>query len=974
MRFSLRRTACALVGSAALLSCSDNPSSPRVVPVAARHALAVLPTVRFSEIHYDNTGTDVGEAIEISGPAGTDVTGWQVVLYNGTGGASYDTKTLTGSFPATCGTRGVMVITYPTNGIQNGSPDGMALVDAGGNVIEFLSYEGTFAAVGGPANGITSVDIGVSEVGNEAVGTSLQRDGGGVWSGPSANTFGACNDNGGGVVVGPLATITVAPSPATIAANATQQFTATGADADGHPVTATFTWSSNATAVATIDAATGLATGKTAGDATITATSGTIVGTATLHVTAVTSPPPSAVRFSEIHYDNAGVDVGEAIEIFGPAGTDLTGWKIVLYDGNGGVTYNTTTLSGTIPATCGASGVVVTNYPENGIQNGSPDGMALVDASNNVVQFLSYEGAFAATNGPANGMTSVDIGVSEATTTPVGNSLQFDSGTNTWTGPAAFSFGACNAASNPIGNSITFSGRTAGDAALPVGFEDQLFATLHNSSGATLTTTFTWTSDTPALATIDANGVIHGLAAGNAVFRATAADNTTATTTLPIVVAVASTTAHYGNNTEFGDPVDADPSDDFIIRHTEYTTSYNKNRGTPNWVAYDLDASQFGSLDRCDCFTFDPLLPASFTHYTTADYTGAGAIAGYGIDRGHLARSFDRTTATLDNADTFLFSNIVPQAADLNQGPWAIFENFLGDLAMNQNKEVYIIAGVAGNKGTVKNEGKIVIPASTWKVAVIMPRDQGLANIRDYRDLEVIAVNMPNDPGVRSVDWHTYQTTVDAIEALSGYDLLALLPDNIERAVESNTKPPIAKLNGPYSLTTGAAVAMLANKSVDPSGSIIRYDWTFSEGGTATGMVVWRVYSQPGDYTVRLIVTDNLGIADTVIAPVHVANPPPSASAFESPTTRLADYGRPISRSLPLASAFDVSLRTASRNDAAAAFVSARMRLMLPRNTESADDDGNISSLRLSSANASSNFPARPSRNAAVFSEGSPKS
>ena len=77
----------------------------------------------------------------------------------------------------------------------------------------------------------------------------------------------------------------------------------------------------------------------------------------------------------------------------------------------------------------------------------------------------------------------------------------------------------------------------------------------------------------------------------------------------------------------------------------------------------------------------------------------------------------------------------------------------------------------------MKDEGKIVIPACTWKVAVIMPRDQGLANVHDYRDLEVIAVNMPNEPGVRNVDWHTYQTTVDAIEALSGYDLLALLPD-----------------------------------------------------------------------------------------------------------------------------------------------------------------------------------------------------
>ena len=45
----------------------------------------------------------------------------------------------------------------------------------------------------------------------------------------------------------------------------------------------------------------------------------------------------------------------------------------------------------------------------------------LVNASGTVVQFLSYEGVMTATNGPAAGMTSVDIGVSEAGTEAVGN-------------------------------------------------------------------------------------------------------------------------------------------------------------------------------------------------------------------------------------------------------------------------------------------------------------------------------------------------------------------------------------------------------------------------------------------------------------------------------------------------------------------------------------------------------------------------
>lgn len=152
-----------------------------------------------NEIHYDNTGTDAGEAIEIAGPAGTILTGWSIVLYNGSGGAVYDTDALSGTIPNLGGGFGVVVLTYPVNGIQNGSPDGIALVDAANAVIQFLSYEGSFTAVGGPANGIVSTDIGVSENGSEPVGQSLRLSGTGtnyedfIWNSPAAASFGDFN-------------------------------------------------------------------------------------------------------------------------------------------------------------------------------------------------------------------------------------------------------------------------------------------------------------------------------------------------------------------------------------------------------------------------------------------------------------------------------------------------------------------------------------------------------------------------------------------------------------------------------------------------------------------------------------------------------------------------------------------------------------------------------------------------------------
>lgn len=126
--------------------------------------------VFINEIHYDNTGGDVDEFVEIAGPAGTNLTGWSIVLYNGNGGAAYTTTALSGTIPNQSGGFGTVAVSYPTS-IQNGAPDGIALVN-NGTLVQFLSYEGSFSAVGGAANGVASTDIGVSQAGTEPVGTS----------------------------------------------------------------------------------------------------------------------------------------------------------------------------------------------------------------------------------------------------------------------------------------------------------------------------------------------------------------------------------------------------------------------------------------------------------------------------------------------------------------------------------------------------------------------------------------------------------------------------------------------------------------------------------------------------------------------------------------------------------------------------------------------------------------------------------
>jgi len=791
-------------GALALLvaaSCADLSTGTAAVPTlraveADRIAHAVLPPVRISEFHYDNTGTDAGEAVEVSAPAGTDLTGWTIVLYNGANGAVYDTDALPTPVPATCGARGVVVVNYPSNGIQNGSPDGIALVNGAGTVVEFLSYEGAFTAIGGPANGMASVNIPVTQTGSEPLGASIFRDGTGAWFKSSAtnpSSFGACNDDNEPQVV--VDHVTVAPAAAEILEGATQQFSAAAYEADGDAIPGvTFTWTTSASSVAAVNGS-GLATGISAGDVEIRASAGGKTGAAALRVNEAPLPNLPAVRFSEVHYDNVGVDVGEALEIEGPAGTDVSGWSVVLYNGSNGTAYDTRPLSGAIPATCDARGVVVLRYEQDGIQNGGPDGFALVDAAGEVVELLSYEGSFTATDGPATGRQSLDIGVFQSSAPHFQTLQRRPSGK--WDTLKPSTLGGCYG-STPVtpANQVSFSGRVVQDAPLPVGFEDQLFGTLRAPDNQTIETTFTWEALTPAVATIDADGVMRAHSAGTATFRGTAADGTTNTYSLPMAVATASGVV-YGNHAEFGEPADGDASDDYVLRRTEFTSSFNRTRNIPNWVSYNLDATHIvPGQDRCDCFTYDPLLPADFARYTTADYTGAGAVAGFGIDRGHLTRSFDRTAGSLDNARTFYFSNIIPQASDNNQGPWAAFESHLGGLAQNDNREVYVIAGASGSQGTVKNEGLITIPSVTWKVAVIMPRDQGLANVDSHDDVQVLAVVMPNVAGIRTTDWQTYLTTVNEVERVSGYDVLALLPDGVESLMETGLSDEMAIVDG----------------------------------------------------------------------------------------------------------------------------------------------------------------------------------
>jgi hypothetical protein len=132
---------------------------------------------------------------------------------------------------------------------------------------------------------------------------------------------------------------------------------------------------------------------------------------------------PADVFVNEIHYDNASDDTGEFVEVVaGPGFTgNLSNVSLVLYNGSDGKTYGTHLLSTFTAGDVTSAGYRVYSKLISGIQNGEPDGLAVV-VSGVVSQFISYEGSFKATDGPAMGMTSTDIGVKQTGTDPVGQS------------------------------------------------------------------------------------------------------------------------------------------------------------------------------------------------------------------------------------------------------------------------------------------------------------------------------------------------------------------------------------------------------------------------------------------------------------------------------------------------------------------------------------------------------------------------
>jgi len=448
---------------------------------------------------------------------------------------------------------------------------------------------------------------------------------------------------------------------------------------------------------------------------------------------------------------------------------------------------------------------------------------------------------------------------------------------------------------NVTPGNVTLSGRTD---ALPVGFQTQVFvnsSSVDTRGDSVTNSNVLWSSSNPGVVSVEARtGVITANAAGSAVIKATAISDGVAegTTTITTGVFPVDPNARVGHNTELGIPTDGDASDDKIIARRQYTLSYNVDHGGPNWVSWNLDATHKThgtSSPRCNCFTADTALTRmGIQAWNTQDWVNGGIWS-----RGHMSPSADWADTTADNAPTFFLSNMIPQNQAANGGAWGDLENDLRTLATGST-EIYIIAGPIFTKnrsgagvdgfGFMKSSGRIAIPDSMWKVAVVVPDARSASGIGSPSDVQVIAIAMPNDSSGTGT-WSRYSTTIDRIEHSTGYDLLTALPADIQCRLEARNCIPAAHLTGDLAGgSEGETLTFSASTSTDADADALTYQWSLSGQPAGSGSALTHTFADNGSYAVRVIVSDDKGAADTANATIVVANVAPTVGAFAGDT------------------------------------------------------------------------------------------
>ncbi|MFD0895984.1 DNA/RNA non-specific endonuclease [Luteolibacter ambystomatis] len=276
-----------------------------------------------------------------------------------------------------------------------------------------------------------------------------------------------------------------------------------------------------------------------------------------------------------------------------------------------------------------------------------------------------------------------------------------------------------------------------------------------------------------------------------------------------------------------GATADSSNHSHYLLQRTVDAIDYSDTYGQSTWVSWDLTGPDIGTAGRSSSFYQDTALPTTFYRLVTGDYTNSG------YDRGHMCPSYDRTDTSANNLLVFYMSNIIPQTPDNNQGVWQSFEAYCQSQAQSGN-ELLITSGPSLFTGSrIQPSGKASIPGYTWKIAVIVPPGSGTALSRITTATRVIALKIPNIAGVRNDPWTNYVTSVNQLQADTGYTFFTALPASVASVLRAKVDGAVTTSISSFTPSSGPV-----GTSVTISGAGFTSASAVSFNGTAASFTV----------------------------------------------------------------------------------------------------------------------------------------
>jgi endonuclease G len=212
-----------------------------------------------------------------------------------------------------------------------------------------------------------------------------------------------------------------------------------------------------------------------------------------------------------------------------------------------------------------------------------------------------------------------------------------------------------------------------------------------------------------------------------------------------------------------------------VFRNESYMSGYSDLRGNPLWIVYRLKPIPESAprYKRPRDFSVDW---RSLTHITSHDYTRSG------YDRGHMApnSAISRLYGKQAQLETFLMTNIVPQRPDLNQRVWQKLEELEATRYAKRFRELWVYTGPVFDKQItrLKSAWRVEIPDAFYKI---------YAGVDSGGSVHMLAFLIPQS--VRGNEKpERFLTTVDRVEALSGFDFFHDLDDLLEERLESEVR------------------------------------------------------------------------------------------------------------------------------------------------------------------------------------------